>query len=83
LDTSVVPNTGARLRVHHHQGEYDLRGDATERAGVLSTSIALVVDSWESGAIQRAWLCPDLALPRRLLPMDQGGQTYDSPPVRQ
>jgi hypothetical protein len=83
LDTSVVPNAGAGLRVHQHQGEYDLRGDAAERSGVLSTPIALAVDSCEHGVLQRAWLCPDLAFPRRSLRMDQGGVTYDSPPVRQ
>ena len=32
--------------------------------------------------LQRAWLCPDLALPRRSSLIDEGGETYDSPSVR-
>jgi hypothetical protein len=73
---------GAGLRVHQHQGEYDLLGDAAERSGVLNTPIAFAVDSCEHGVLQRAWLCPDLAF-SPLVTDDQGGETYDSPPVRQ
>lgn len=41
---------------------------------VLDGGLSFAGPSWDTDLAQRAWICPDLALPRRVLPIVEGGE---------